>query len=126
MGEIRVRARLSNVIDPSRSVTAEMLVDTGAMLVNLPSSLVHRLGLRKVGEAQVEYADGRRARRPIVGPLKVAIDGRVTHLDALSEPARSEPLLGVVALETLDLVPNPTTRRLEPRHRGKLPVMDLK
>jgi len=126
MGEIRVRVRLSNLADPSRRVTAEMLVDTGASRVGLPSDLVRRLGLRKVAEAEVEYADGRKARRPVVAPLRIAIDGRVAVLDAVSGPAGTEPLLGLVALEMLDLVPDPTTRQLKPKHPGKWPRMMAK
>ena len=43
MGEIRVQVKLSNFADPSRRATAEMLVDTGATRVSLPSGLVRRL-----------------------------------------------------------------------------------
>jgi clan AA aspartic protease len=126
MGEIRVQVELSNLADPSRRVTAEMLVDTGATRVGLPSGLVRRLGLRKVAEIEVEDADGRKDRRPVVAPLRIAIDGRVAVLDAVSGPAGTEPLLGLVALEMLDLVPDPTTRRLEPKHPGKWPRMMAK
>ena len=126
MGEIRVQVKLSNLTDPSRRATAEMLVDTGATRVFLPRGLVRRLGLRKVAEAEVEYADGRKARVPVVAPLRIAIDGRVAVLDAVSAPTRTEPLLGLVALEALDLVPDPTTRRLEPKHPGRWPRMMAK
>ena len=123
MGEIRVQVKLSNFADPSRRATAEMLVDTGATRVSLPSGLVRRLGLRKVAEARVQYADGRSAWRPVVAPLRIAIDGRVAVLDAVSGPAGTEALLGLVALEMLDLVPDPTTGQLKPKHPGKGPVM---
>src|SRR5213593_3947371 len=126
MGEIRVQVKLSNLADPSRRTTAEMLVDTGASRVYLPSGLVRRLGLRKVAEARVRYTDGRTVWRPVVAPLRIAIDGRVAVLDAVSGPAGTEPLLGLVALEMLDLVPDPTTRRLEPKHPGKGPLMIAK
>ena len=126
MGEIRVQVKLSNLTDPSRRATTEMLVDTGATRVGLPSDLVRRLGLRKVARARVRYADGRTAWRPVVAPLRIAIDGRVAVLDAVSGPAGTEPLLGLVALEMLDLVPDPTTRRLEPKHPGKGPLMIAK
>ena len=126
MGEIRVRVKLSNLADPSRRATAEMLVDTGATRVSLPGGLVRRLGLKKVAEAHVEYADGRKARVPVVAPLKIAIDGRVAVSDAVRAPARTEPLLGLLALEALDLVPDPTTQRLKPKHPGKWPRMMLK
>ena len=126
MGEIRVRVELSNLTVPARRATEEMLVDTGANRVYLPSGLVHRLGLRKVAEARVQYADGRTVWRPVVAPLRIAIDGRVAVLDAVSGPAGTEPLLGLVALEMLDLVPDPTTRRLEPKHPGKGPLMIAK
>ena len=123
MGEIRVRVELSNLAVPSRRGTAEMLVDTGASRVYLPSGLVRRLGLGKVAQARVRYADGRTAWRPIVAPLRIAIGGRVAVLDAVSGPAGTAALLGLVALEMLDLVPDPTTRRLEPKHPGKGPLM---
>src|SRR5436309_10059390 len=123
MGGIRVRVQLSNLAVPARRATEEMLVDTGANRVYLPSGLVRRLGLRKVAEARVQYADGRSAWRPVVAPLRIAIDGRVAVLDAVSGPAGTEPLLGLLALEALDLVPDPTTRRLEPKHPGKGPLM---
>ena len=126
MGEIRVRVELSNLAAPSRRATEEMLVDTGANRVYLPSGLVRRLGLRKVAQARVRYADGRTAWRPVVAPLRIAIDGRVAVLDAVSGPAGTEALLGLVALEMLDLVPDPTTRRLEPKHPGKGPLMIAK
>src|SRR5438445_10771053 len=99
MGEIRVQVKLSNFADPSRRATAEMLVDAGATRVSLPHGLVRRLGLRKVAEAEVEYADGRKARVPVVAPLRIAIDGRGAVLDAVSAPMRTEPLLGLLALE---------------------------
>ena len=70
MGEIRVRAELSNLAVPSLRATAEMLVDTGASRVYLPSGLVRRLGLRKIAEARVQYADGRTVWRPVVAPLR--------------------------------------------------------
>jgi len=123
MGEIRVQVKLSNLTDPARRATTEMLVDMGANRVHLPSGLVRRLGLKKVARARVRYADGRTAWRPVVAPLRIAIDGRVTVLDAVSGPAGTEPLLGVVALGALDLVPDPTTRRLKPKHPGNWPRM---
>jgi len=126
MGEIRVQVKLSNLTHPARRAMTEMLVDTGASRVYLPSGLVRRLGLRKVARARVRYADGRTAWRPVVAPLRIAIDGRVAVLDAVSGPAGTEPLLGLVALEMLDLVPDPTTRRLEPKHPGKGPLMIAK
>ena len=126
MGEIRVQVKLSNFSDPSRRATAEMLVDTGATRVSLSSGLVRRLRLRKVAEAHVEYADGRKARVPVVAPLRIAIDGRVAVLDAVRGPAGTEPLLGLLALEALDLMADPTTGRLKPKHPGKWPRMMLK
>src|SRR2546429_347497 len=103
MGEIRVQVKLSNFADPSRRATAEMLVDTGATRVSLPSGLVRRLGLRKVAETQVEYADGRRARVPVVAPLRIAIDGRApaTQRRGPDPPGRAgaEAAEPVLALE---------------------------
>src|SRR5207249_8253020 len=118
MGEIRVQVKLSNLTDPSRRATTEMLVDTGATRVGLPSDLVRRLGLRKVAEAPVEYADGRKARVPVVAPLRIAIDGRAAVTEAVRAPARTEPLLGLLVLEARDVGPHPTMHR----RKAKPPV----
>jgi len=102
--------------DPRGRVACETLVTTGlAILAGEITTTAH-----------VEYADGRKARVPVVAPLKIAIDGRVAVSDAVRAPARTEPLLGLLALEALDLVPDPTTRRLKPKHPGKWPRMMLK
>jgi len=63
---------------------------------------------------------------PVVAPLRIAIDGRVAVLDAVRGPAGTEPLLGLLALEALDLMADPTTGRLKPKHPGKWPRMMLK
>src|SRR5207247_7894349 len=86
MGEIRVQVKLSNFADPSRRATAEMLVDTGATRVSLPSGLVRRLGLRKVAETQVEYVVGRRGLMYGVALVRIGWTGLTDVVDSIRAP----------------------------------------
>lgn len=122
MGEVRVRAKLTNAIDEAlvrrgmlkpeqvRSYEADALVDTGAVRVALPAFVVQRLGLTLRGQRVAEYADGR-----IVGvtePLIIEIEGRDTLEEALV--LGDEVLIGQTVLEKLDLFVDCVNRRLIP------------
>lgn len=52
--------------------------------------------------------------KSIYGVVSLAIQDRVGDFDVLSEVAGSEPLVGQIVLEKLDLVIHPPTRRLTP------------
>ncbi|MCY3019257.1 MAG: clan AA aspartic protease [Planctomycetota bacterium] len=122
MGEVRVRVRLGNAADgtavrgrqraKSRSRVVDALVDTGAVRTVLPAQVARVLGLRCLGRAVAEYADGRREAVDLVGPLLVEIDQRVTVEDALV--LGDEVLIGQTVLEKLDLHVDCANQRLVP------------
>src|SRR6266516_1427868 len=72
MGEVRIEVKLTNYLDweqaqegnlkPDRVrvVTADAMVDTGAVRCTLPPHVAHRLGLKARRTQVVEYADGRK------------------------------------------------------------------
>ena len=124
MGEVRATVVLENAVDRElawrgalagaevRRVDADLLVDTGAMMVLLPQDMVEALGLRAMRNVVVTLADDRKAELPIAGPLVLTAFGRAMHTDCLVGPPRCEPLLGQLVLEELDLVVDPARRRL--------------
>lgn len=124
MGEVRVRAKLTNAIDEAlvrrgmlkpeqvRSYEADALVDTGAVRVAIPAHVMQRLGLTPRGQRVAEYADGRKDIVGVTEPLIIEIEGRDTLEEALV--LGDEVLIGQTVLEKLDLFVDCANQRLIP------------
>ena len=108
-----------------RQSTIDGIVDTGAVTLVLPQNVVERLGLEQQGTAFVTYADERREERPLAGPVSVQIGNRSMITNCVVGPPLSEPLVGQVVLETLDLIADCTKRTLTPRYPD-YPLLKLK
>lgn len=139
MGEVKVEIDLENAVDRERlrlgeirqeqlrSAKVQALVDSGAVMLVLPQDLVEALGLREMGKVIVTYADERKEERPLAGIATVHIGGRLTSLNCVVGPPSSEPLLGQVVLETMDLLVDCTQQKLVPRPESPfLPLLKLK
>lgn len=126
MGAVRTKIKLSNAVDEElvnrgllaphllRECEAEALVDTGAVSLVIPDTIVQQLGLRIRGQRIAQYADGPEGSVGVTGPVVIECQGRETLVEALV--TGNEVLLGQVVLEQLDflvdcknqqLVPNP-------------------
>jgi clan AA aspartic protease len=124
VGEVRVKARLTNAVDEGlvrrgqlspdqvRTLVADALVDTGAMRTVLPPDVVTRLGLAIRDWRVTEYADGRRQAVALTEPVAVELYGRNTVEDALM--LGDEVLIGQTVLESLDLLVDCREQRLIP------------
>jgi clan AA aspartic protease len=124
MGEVRVKAKLTNAGDESlvrrgmlkpeqvRTCEADALVDTGAVRMVLPPEVVSRLGLGVRGQLVAEYADGRKEAVSLTEPLFVELAGRDTVDEAIV--LGDEVLIGQTILEKLDLFVDCQSRRLVP------------
>ena len=139
MGEVRASVVLENgadrvlahqgVLDPKaiRRVEADLLVDTGAVIVLLPQDIVEALGLGTIDKAVVTLANDENVEMLIAGPLVLTAAGRTMNTDCLVGPPRSEPLLGQVVLERLDLIVDATKRQLTVRPESPfLPTLKAK
>ena len=137
MGEIRTEIELENEGDREyfvrggcdesdiRQTSVEGIVDTGAATLMLPQNVVERLGLGNKGTAFVTCADERRDERQLAGPVSVRIGNRAMVMNCIVGPPLSEPLIGQVVLETLDLVADCANRTVTPRHPD-YPLLKLK
>jgi clan AA aspartic protease len=137
MGEVRVKARLTNAVDEAlvrrgvlrpeqvRTYEADALIDTGAVRVILPPQVAARLGLGMRGQRVAEYADGRKEAVSVTEPLVVELEGRDTLEEALV--LGDEVLIGQTVLEKLDLFVDCQRRRLvgNPAHPDQ-PVTKVK
>src|SRR5438067_1967640 len=127
MGEVRTQTLLENggdvelvrrgIIAPDRirRVEFDALVDTGAVLILLPQDMVEALGLHTVDKMVVALANDQRVEMALAGPLRLTAVGRSMLTDCLVGPPRCETLLGQIVLERLDLIVDPTRRRLTVR-----------
>jgi predicted aspartyl protease len=103
----------------------DFLVDTGAAMVCLPMRVINKLELKRSGERKAQTANGE-VTRGIYSPISLKIFDREAIMEVMEVPDDTPPLLGYLALETLDLYPNPKLQILEgnPAREGKM-VIDL-
>jgi len=107
-------------------VEVEAVIDTGATMVVLPKDIVEELGLRKMREVKVRYANNKVKTKPIYGVVNIELKGRSANLDVLVEEKGSQPRIGQVLLELLDLIVEPKTRKLIPNPASpEMPMMEI-
>ena len=126
VAEIVVNIGLENYVDrsnassgigtePVRRTHVDGVVDTGAVMLVLPQNVVERLGLEELRTAIVTYADERRDERPVAGPVAIEVCDRFMVTECVVGPPLSEPLIGQIVLEGLDLIADCANRTLTPR-----------
>jgi predicted aspartyl protease len=106
MGRIIASVRIENVLDDSKSVRCDALVDTGASLMVLPSAWRDRLGGLKFRiEVDVGTATQEVVRAEVCGPVRIQIEGfrpifnEVAFIDMKPANGDYEPLIGYLVLE---------------------------
>lgn len=95
-----------------RRMKIQCLADTGALMMAINESINTQLGLSQVEERVAELADGRQQKFPVVGPVELRFGNRKTITYAMVLPKDSEPLLGTIPMEDMDLVIEPKTGRV--------------
>lgn len=139
MGEIRAEVIFENAGDlflykmgrikkeRVRKVKTDALIDTGAVMILLPQDMVEKLGLEKKDRVIVTLANEERVELDVAGMISITIAGRRWETDCMVGPPRSEPLIGQLVLERLDLIIDPLKRTVTPRPESPfLPSLKLK
>jgi predicted aspartyl protease len=99
-------------LEEVRSITlTNVLVDTGATLLCLPSSVITQLGLAQRGEASVQTTAGLQQGR-IFKNAELSIEGRQSTFDCLELTEVPYALLGVLPMQRLGLEPDLTNYKL--------------
>jgi len=92
--------------DEIRSIVLQdVLVDTGATTLCLPSEFIARLGLSLLKEVDVATAQGISKAR-IFQDARLSLCGREGTFECLELPGGRDPLIGVIPLEALGLEPD--------------------
>ena len=126
MGKVVEKVKLTSLFEPEKPVEVDAIIDTGATMVVLPMDIVEELGLRKMREVKVKYANNKVEKKPIYGVVNIELKGRSANLDVLVEEKGSQPLIGQVLLELLDLIVEPKTRKLIPNPASpEMPMMEI-
>lgn len=110
MGFIYVDLEISNIANPDVTEKVTALVDTGAILSVLPSSLLDRLGVTREERRRFLGFGGQVARD--TGFVRMRYQGAATAANVVFGAEDDPPIMGVTALETLGYEADPVNGRL--------------
>lgn len=116
----RVTAKVWNLAKSKKAYEGTFLVDTGAIDCLGPKKKLLKAGINPEGKDTYELANG----QPVeyeYGFARIAFMGDETVVRIILGPDDAEPILGVVALESVGIDVDPTTRTLK-----KMPAKPLK
>ena len=113
MGECRVKLKISPLHGKRRTATVRLLVDTGATLSVVPSSVLRKIGVVPRDTTTMVLADGREVTRK-VGGVWFDMKGLQAPALVVFEESKDEPIVGVTVLEQLKLAIDPVRGRLVP------------
>lgn len=101
-----------------RKIQITALVDTGANMLCINEEIQAQLGLRHMDFESLELTDGSIIKAEVVGPVIINFKNRNTACRAIVLPGKSEPLLGVIPMEDMDvvIVPLKQTIDVNPAH----------
>jgi clan AA aspartic protease len=107
-------------IDKVRKETVQATVDTGAMSLIITEELFQKLGLSQVGDISANLADGRRLPCKVTSDVRIYCNNRRTVVEAVVIPGANRILLGVVPLESMDLMVDPCNHTLVGVHGDEI------
>ena len=117
MGLTHVAVRLLNS-HSENTYEGDFLVDTGALDSMAPASELKKIGIEPVGKDVYELASGELQEYEYAKAELKFMDEIVTGTRIIFGPDNSEPILGVIALESAGFIvdsPNQTLRKLRAR-----------
>jgi predicted aspartyl protease len=77
-------------------------------------------------EVNVKYANNKTETKSIYGVVTVEIKGRAGEFNVLEEVEGTQPLVGQIVLEQLDLVVDPSSRAVIPNPRSpETPMVEI-
>lgn len=98
--------------DEVKRMWVNMLVDTGAYNLCINENIQAQLDFPVVEKRVAETADGRIVELDVVDNVQVRFKNRATTCRAMVLPGSSEPLLGAIPLEDMDVLIHPQRQEL--------------
>ena len=95
-----------------------MMVDSGAWMMCINENIQSVLKLPFIEQRTYQMATGITATHDVVGPVDVKFSNRRALCSALVLPGDSEPLLGAIPMEEMDVLIHPNRQELivNPKH----------
>jgi clan AA aspartic protease len=95
-----------------KRIEINMLVDTGAYNLCINENIQAQLQLPFIEKRIAELANGSLEEYDVVGPVDVRFKNRSTTCRAFVLPGDTEPLLGAIPLEDMDVLIHPQRQEL--------------
>ncbi len=112
MGLVNAKIVLRNPAKPDIApIEVDALADSGAVHLCIPEHIQIQLGLDETDRKEVILADGSRKLVPYVGPIEIRFKNRIGFAGALV--MGDQPLLGVIAMEDMDLLIDAKSQALD-------------
>lgn len=98
--------------DEIKRMHVNMLVDTGSILLAINENIQSQLQLPVLDSRRAQLANGHIVECDVVGPVIVKFKNRIASCNAMVLPDDSEPLLGAIPLEEMDVLIHPQRQEL--------------
>jgi clan AA aspartic protease len=106
-----------------RQTTVTAIADTGSTFLVINEALRAQLGLQIKRSGSIGLAGGKRSVCAYTEPVTIRWQDRETECRAAVLPDGKEILLGVIPLEGMDLMVNPSARCLQGAHGDEMVFM---
>lgn len=104
--------------DEVKHMVVSMLVDTGAYMMSINETIQEQLQLPFIEKRKAVLANGSIEEYDVVGPIIVKFKNRTATCNAFVLTGDSEPLLGAIPMEEMDVLIHPLRQELivNPEH----------
>jgi clan AA aspartic protease len=99
-------------IDEVKRMRVNALVDTGSYMLAINDSIQEQLQLPVVEKRKAQLANGHIVECDVVAPVEIRFKNRRSSCSAMVLPGDSEPLLGAIPLEDMDVLIHPLRQEL--------------
>ena len=96
--------------DEIKRMPVNMLVNTGSVYMCINESIQEQLELPVLEQRKGQLANGHIVEYNVVGPIEVRFKNRRCTVNAMVLPGDSEPLLGAIPIEDMDVLVHPYRR----------------
>ena len=111
-GDMEMARRYMIGEDEVKRINVNMLVDTGAYNLCINESIQEQLDLPFIEKRKAQLANGHIEEYNVVGPIVLKFKNRRTVCNAMVLQGDSEPLLGAIPLEDMDVLIHPARQEL--------------
>jgi clan AA aspartic protease len=111
-GDMELARRYFIGEDEVKRINVNILVDSGANNLCINESIQQQLDLPFIEKRMAQLANGSIEEYDVVGPIVLKFKNRRTVCNAMVLQGDSEPLLGVIPLEDMDVLIHPSRQEL--------------